>query len=193
MLNNNDVEIWKPVVGFEGRYEVSSHGRVNSLQDNHGRPVRKAKTISTSWNGQYLSVQLFVKDVKYFKSAHRLVAEAFIPNPTNLPQVNHIDGVKTNNHVSNLEWCTAQQNIQHGYATGLNPGNGDSLVGNKWGSTSSYHNVTWDKSRGKWKATMKVKRKMIFQKRFDTEVEAALYVNLMIDTMGLDRPKNIIV
>ena len=193
MLNNNDVEIWKPVVGFEGRYEVSSHGRVNSLQDNHGRPVRKAKTISTSWNGQYLSVQLFVKDVKYYKSAHRLVAEAFLPNPTNLPQVNHIDGVKTNNHVSNLEWCTAQQNIQHAYATGLNPGSGDSLVGNKWGSTSSYHNVTWDKSRGKWKATMKVKRKMIFQKRFDTEVEAALYVNLMIDTLGLDRPKNIIV
>ena len=95
--------------------------------------------------------------------------------------------------MSNLEWCTAQQNIQHAYATGLNPGSGDSLVGNKWGSTSSYHNVTWDKSRGKWKATMKVKRKMIFQKRFDTEVEAALYVNLMIDTMGLDRPKNIIV
>ena len=192
MLNNSN-ELWKPIVNFENRYEVSSMGNVRSIQDNHGRIICKPKTILKSWNGKYLSVCLFYKDKGKHELIHRLVAMAFIPNPDNKPQINHIDGNKHNNHVSNLEWVTCKENIQHAHNTGLNPGNSKALIGKKWGNTSKYNNVTWDKSRNKWKATMKVARKMLFQKRFDTEEEAALYVNHMIDTLRLDRPKNIII
>ena len=67
----------------------------------------------------YLQVKLY-KDGKGRKfKIHRLVSEIYIPNPHNYPQVNHIDGKKTNNHVSNLEWCTSSQNIKHAYNTGL--------------------------------------------------------------------------
>ena len=192
MLSNSN-EVWKPIVNFENRYEVSSFGNVRSIQDNHGRTICKSKTIRKSWNGKYLSVCLSYKDKGRHELVHRLVAMAFIPNPDNKPQINHIDGNKHNNHVSNLEWATCKENIQHAHNTGLNPGNSKALIGKKWGKTSKYNNVTWDKSRNKWKATMKVARKMLFQKRFDTEEEAALYVNHMIDTLRLDRPKNIII
>ena len=191
MLNSND-EIWKEIEGFEGRYEISTHGNCRSLQDNHGRQRIRNVALSPSWNKQYLQIQLFIKDKGTKVLVHRAVALAFIPNPENKPQINHIDGNKCNNHISNLEWCTCAENIQHAHDTGLNPGNSAALIGRKWGSTSKYNNVTWDKSRNKWKATMKVAQKTLFQKRFDTENEAAEYINHMIDLLGLDRPKNII-
>lgn len=192
MLNNN--EIWKPIAGFEDRYEISSFGQVRSLQDNHGRECIRMKALQPSWNKQYLQVQLFLKDVNHHRLVHRLVADAFIPNPNSKPHINHIDGNKLNNHMSNLEWCTPQENIQHGYDIGLNPSNAESIKGIKLGLSSTYHNVTWDKSRNKWKASLKDKQKMVFQKRFDSEVAAAMYVNEMLDSLGyFDRPRNIII
>lgn len=192
VLNNN--EIWKPIVKFEDRYEVSSLGRVRSLQDNHGKDRINLKKLSLSWNKQYLQVQLFHKNKNNHRLVHRLVAEAFIPNPDSKPYINHIDGNKFNNHVSNLEWCTQQENVQHAYNTGLNPSNANSIKGNKSGLSSNYHNVTWDKSRNKWKASLKDKQKLVFQKRFDSENEAAIYVNNMLDFLGYsDRPRNIII
>lgn len=195
MLNTNS-EFWKDVIGFEGRYQVSNFGNIRSIQTNHGKYQEKAlpsRTRSETCTYQY--VQLWLKNKLHTEAVHRVVAKAFIPNPENKPMVNHIDGNKLNNHVTNLEWATCSENHKHAFNTGLR--NANHLVerqrGEKSGITSKFHNVSWDSTRQKWKATLKDKGKMVFQKRFDCEIEAAKYVNLMLDTLDYsDRPRNII-
>lgn len=114
-------EIWKPVVGYEGCYEVSNLGNVRSVDrvDRKGqpRPGRVRKLLLN--NCGYLYVGVSVDDKKANLTVHRLVAKAFIPNPNSKPQVNHIDGDKTNNIVSNLEWSTPSENTVHAYSKKL--------------------------------------------------------------------------
>jgi hypothetical protein len=101
-------EEWKDIKGFEG-YQISSLGRVKSLK--HNKP--RIMTLECGNKGYY-RIELY-KDGKGIKKfVHRLVAEAFIPNPLEFPQVNHKDEVKTNNELSNLEWCDADYNINYG-------------------------------------------------------------------------------
>ena len=122
-------EIWKWVDGYQGFYKVSNLGRVksvdryvycevspNKLQHLFGK-VLKSKIDKKGYAIVYLSKEGKQKA----KKIHRLVAQAFIPNPLNLPQVNHIDGNKTNNNVSNLEWCDNSYNQKHAHETGLFP------------------------------------------------------------------------
>lgn len=100
------MEIWKDIEGYEDLYEVSDEGRIRNK--NTGRILKPNKT-----HKGYLQVKLCKDGGKVGYSIHRLVAKAFIPNPDNYPQVNHIDEDKTNNNVNNLEWCTNQYNVVH--------------------------------------------------------------------------------
>ena len=103
------IEEWKKIEGYED-YEVSNFGRIKSYkQDKNGKI-----TLGNKDKKGYLTKMLYNKDgCKTFK-VHRLVAQAFIPNPNNLPQINHKDENKTNNNVSNLEWCDNNYNSHYG-------------------------------------------------------------------------------
>ena len=118
-------EEWKPVKGFEGLYEVSNLGQVRSLdrlrKNVKGMAKINGRIITGNHGGKhYYQVALRKDGKKKYMSVHRLVAEAFIPNPDGKSQVNHIDGNKQNNVVSNLEWVTPSENILHSFETGLN-------------------------------------------------------------------------
>lgn len=107
-------EIWKDIFGYEGYYQVSNTGKVKNVNTNHIKH-------STLANTGYLVITLYKDNKGKTLTIHRLVAQAFIPNPDNKPQVNHIDGNKTNNNITNLEWVTAKENIRHIIGLGFKP------------------------------------------------------------------------
>lgn len=118
-------EIWKDIEGFEGYFQISNLGRVKSVKrilinsSNIKRTI-KEKILSPhmSSNG-YWMISLNKNRVVVKTSIHRLIAMAFINNPESKPCVNHINGIKTDNRIDNLEFVTASENIQHAYDTGL--------------------------------------------------------------------------
>lgn len=118
-------EIWKPIKGFEGLYEISNYGNVkylpkqsNGFKEGLLKPF-VPKVLSINYQRVHLS-----KDGKYTQMfVHRLVAEHFVTNPENKPYVNHIDNNPLNNHYTNLEWCTQKENIQHSLRQNRRPQN----------------------------------------------------------------------
>ena len=105
------IEIWKEIQDYEGLYEVSNLGRVKSLPK--ARYKIPKETILTPRKHPYKFVNLSKDSKVSTKSIHRLVANAFIPNPNNKPVINHIDCNPSNNNVSNLEWATSLENQMH--------------------------------------------------------------------------------
>jgi len=192
VLNNNienlPDEVWMPIKGYENLYWISNKGRVHN-----NKKIMKFYKI----NSGYLCIDFTVNNVKKKNLVHRLVASTFLLNPTSLPEVNHINENKDDNSINNLEWCTRSYNKQHSMATGTY----DAIyftknsLGKKHlpNTLSKYHNVTYDKARSKWTACIRFQGKNLESKRFNTEIEAALHINYLIDKYQLiDRPKNII-
>lgn len=111
-----------PIKGFEGLYSVTDRGVVSSedrtialfVKGKETLRKRKGGAISHRINGRgYVMVNLWKDGVMYTRNVHRLVGEAFINNPLNKPEINHIDGDQTNNHIANLEWCSRSENALH--------------------------------------------------------------------------------
>ena len=154
-------ECWKPIKDYEGIYEVSNYGRVKSLErviynsgTKNGLYTIHEKIIKQRINKKrhgYCELSLHKNGKEKRFKVHRLVAEAFIPNPNNLPEVNHIDGNKENNTLSNLEWVTSSENQKHRH-----------LIGNK--KTSNRHIGMFNK-----------KGEMV--KDFNSILEAVAYFN----------------
>lgn len=129
-----DCEEWRDVVGFYAdRYEISSKGNLRTKPylkktRNMGGPIAywtKSIVIKPANAEGYWQVVLSKDKKRKTIKLHILVAQAFIPNPDNKPQVNHKDSLRSNNCVENLEWATAQENVQHSYDSGSNSNAGD--------------------------------------------------------------------
>lgn len=159
-----DLEVWKPVVGYEGYFSVSNLGNIRGDERTVKGPHGTRKVISRP-KGQTILPTGYVRVVLYKDGSgnsqfvHRLVALAFIPNPESKPQVNHKNGTKGDNRSTNLEWCTSRENISHA-----------------WGSipnSSKFIGVKWNKENKKWVACLSIKHQRLHLGYFKNEIDAA--------------------
>ena len=152
-------EIFVNISGFP-KYQVSNYGNVKSF-----KRYKEGRILKPSINSRgYYHVVLSNEDGESTLNIHRLVAKHFIPNPDNLPFVDHIDGNKLNNNVSNLRWCNPQQNQ-------FNSKKQD-------GTSSKYKGVCWDKRKNKYIACIGINGKLKHIGYFDNEEEAANAYNI---------------
>lgn len=116
----NDNEIWKDIIGYEGLYQISNLGNIKTF---NWRNTGKTAILKLCKNKNgYLGTALTKNGKLKSVEIHRLLALHFLPNTENKKQVNHINGIKADNNISNLEWLTQKENIQHAFKTGLNKG-----------------------------------------------------------------------
>ena len=135
------MEIWKDVVWYEWLYQVSNLGRIKSLKWWRRNNIEKILTpINSHW---YIQNSLTKNKNCKIYITHRLVAQTFIPNPENKPQVNHINWIRDDNRVENLEWCTSSENNLHRYITLWNKWWMDWRIWIYWKDINQY-NIKWD-------------------------------------------------
>ena len=147
-------EIWRPIVGYEGKYEVSNLGNVKNVKT--GRILKP----SSDYDG-YLLVNLYDNGRKMFK-VHRLVLQTFLPIEEN-KEVNHKNHIKNDNRLENLEWCSHSENNR---------------FRKKWeGCSSQYRGVSWLKSHNKWRVKCSLDGEVIYLGLFDVEQEAGKAYN----------------
>lgn len=154
-----DLAKWKPIKGYENLYEISNIGLVKALGNGDPRGSKKRILKPALSSTGYLTVSLSMNGKVHRIAVHRLIAKAFIGNPRNLPEINHINSVKTDNRIENLEWCTSRQNRSH-YTKTLD--------------TSSKHTgVHWHKLNKRWVATIRIDGKRRHLGNFENEQAAA--------------------
>lgn len=183
---NLDGEIWKDVIGYEGMYCISNKGRIKSLpvilKAKGGEYLRpeKLKSKSTHHSG-YFVTSLTKYGIGKSIEVHRLIAMAFIPNPENKEEVNHINYNRSDNALENLEWVTIRENISHGRT--------------KIKTHSKYTGVSFNIRSGKWMAYCAVNSKLIhLGATYKTEEEAAVKYNNKLDEIGIkNKYRNVIV
>ncbi len=160
-------EIWKPVVGFEWLYEVSNLGRLKSLArlvkrwDSFIGVVEKISYWGKTTEG-YMGTKLCRNWIEKPVRIHRLVAESFIPNPEWKLQVNHIDWVKDNNTLENLEWCTNSENVLHGFRVLKRDTSHCALNGKKLGKPILQYTLGGEFIK-EWASTMDIERALWFR------------------------------
>lgn len=110
---------WKDIVGYENEYQINQFGEIRTLNDSPKLKKYDVLKPQISKRNGYVYQMLYKNGKEKLLRVHRLVAMAFLPNPNNLPQVNHKDGNKQNNSVDNLEWCEQSDNMKHAYKNGL--------------------------------------------------------------------------
>ena len=123
-LEEKTIEEWQDIIGYECIYKISNLGNIESydrvLKNHNGSYLFRSRKINSFISKLgYAKVHLSLNGKHKEFSVHRLIAKAFIPNLENKPEVNHIDGNKLNNSISNLEWCTRSENLQHAWDNNL--------------------------------------------------------------------------
>lgn len=156
-------EVWKPIDGYEGLYEVSNLGRVRSLEfRNNQTAFSRTKIMRATDNGHgYLIVGLSEGSRRKNHYVHRLVAKAFVPNPDNLPVIDHIDHDRSNNVATNLQWLTQKQNVQRSIELMSRP--------RKKATTNTGEKYISKIKNGKYKVSLAWKR---YWKEFETLEQA---------------------
>ena len=178
------MEVWKEIKDYEGVYEVSSYGRIRSLD--HIVPCKagstrlvKGKVKLLCVNRKGYQITTLCKQNKMFTlTVHQAVAQAFIPDFIKGTELNHMDGNKINNFATNLEVSNSSHNQLHAVRTGLKPSMG----------ISQYHNVSYvsnPRAISRWAASIRHEGKSSYGwKTFKTEEEAAKHVDFLLDSIG---------
>lgn len=170
-------EIWKDIKGYEGYYQVSNIGNVKSVervivrQNGRSQPVKERVLKSATDIDGYKFVVLQKEGKKLGQKVHRLVGQTFLPNENKLPQINHIDGVRSNNDVLNLEWVSPKQNQHHRHYT------------RKFGTKPNVpRGVFLSFNKTRWIAAIRVDGKSVYLGTFDLKEEAyATYFNKFME------------